>query len=107
MKMCPWWIRWYHRRRRRLDEQVLIPRLVRSLAAMHHPEIAYREWAAHRRSAAHWQCRCAGAGLNEFEPLDREMDQCDKDWTVERAEIDRCYRLGQERVARRLGEVGS
>lgn len=69
---CPWWIAWWHRRRRRID-RATIWRALRAGALRAHPHdeeaalvVALRGWALFMQDQAHWQCGCAPSA--ELEP---------------------------------------
>ena len=59
MRRCPWWIRWWHRRLRRIDVQVMAP-LLRQAAANYPPGAFARAWAAFKTQPGqeHWRCEC-------------------------------------------------
>lgn len=66
---CPWYVRWLHRRRRAMDEQFMIPAILK--AASHalsrdqdQPQAQSRQVRAfdrfiHERGQEHWLCPCA------------------------------------------------
>lgn len=66
---CPWWIRWYHRRCRRLDVQHMWPAIQRAanrsgyVGAFSHElrQRAEQVWALFKSQPGqeHWRCRCA------------------------------------------------
>lgn len=66
MKNCPWYIRWWHRRLRRLDEKFMFRAIV---AAAEQTRFAPMVKEQHIRAAwdmfkmglgqEHWRCNCA------------------------------------------------
>lgn len=72
---CHWWTRWWHRRLRRIDREILLPQIEQraALRARRHwspytqqylNEVrrdVVRAWALHRRqpTSGHWRCACA------------------------------------------------
>lgn len=59
---CPWWIRWWHKRLRKADMQMMLPAIWSKVR--HLPDGADRAQAAWelfkgQEGQEHWQCPCA------------------------------------------------
>lgn len=60
---CPWWIRWWHRRKRIADVRFMLP-AIRQAAAVHapdDPQAVDKAWIVFVYSPGqeHWHCPCA------------------------------------------------
>jgi len=53
---CPWWVRWYHRRLRRIDRQTVGQWMTKHA----NPVARDLAWKAfiEDRGQAHWHCAC-------------------------------------------------
>lgn len=60
-KNCPWWIRWYHRRQRHIDETVLFPVIRAGAVKYRNQALAEQAIIFHKSyiEDAHWRCACA------------------------------------------------
>lgn len=61
---CSWWVRWYHRRLRRMDRQVMGDSMMRAIARYRDPtpkETFAKMWNQFicERGQEHWLCPCA------------------------------------------------
>jgi hypothetical protein len=63
VKNCPWWIRWLHRRLRRIDRLTILRRLEQHAAVAHFdtPDFARFAWEQFKQEKGqeHWRCSCA------------------------------------------------
>lgn len=65
---CPWYVRWWHRRLRRLDARFIFPALYQAVG-MRRPAASLTEidayvmraWELHKElpGQEHWRCLCA------------------------------------------------
>ena len=67
MPGCPWYARWWHRRRRQIDHGVIWP-VIRAKAAQRFPEdeeaavlLTLKQWVQfiQQPSQGHWRCPCS------------------------------------------------
>ena len=56
--MCPWWIRWYHRRLRRADRRFIYGAIVGSGQSEQTVERAWMHFIT-SPGQEHWHCPCA------------------------------------------------
>ena len=57
--LCPWWVRWWHRRLRAADVRLLMPAIL--VEARGDQVKAALAWEMHLMmpGAEHWHCACA------------------------------------------------
>ena len=74
-RLCPWWIRWYHRRLREFDRRLMLPALREKVRVAHgEPGTFHKAWDAFKAMPGqeHWHCACAAMEFRER--FDRLME---------------------------------